>query len=327
MTTLPAVTRRTLITSGLAATVAAPALLRTGPLRAQDALVPKPAFPSVYPRRFGDGLLMAIADGYVTLPTAFVGGLTEAEVAADQAAAYAPDPASITAPVTCHILQLGDRQVMIDSGAGTSFGPTTGRLAETLAVLGIDPAGITDVLLTHLHPDHVGGLLGAEGPVFPNATIHLDAAELAWWTDPAQPATAPDLVKPFFQVAQGFAASYRDHLQTFNGEAEVLPGIRSLALPGHTVGHRGYHLAAGSEELIVAGDAVVFAAFQFVHPEATSLADTDPAVAIATRRALLDRASSDRLLLAATHLPFPGFGHVERRGEAFAWVPEVWRLG
>jgi len=319
-------TRRALIATGIAATLAAPALLRAGPLRAQTAPTAVQTFPSVYPRRFGDGTLFAISDGYLTLPTSFVAGLSEAEIAADQAAAFSPDPATITAAVTCHILQTGDRRVMIDSGAGTSFGPTAGRLAETLKTLGIDPASITDVLLTHLHPDHVGGLLGTEGAAFANAMIHVDTAELAFWTDPAAESAAPDIAKPFFSVARAVATAYRDRLSPFSSEVEVVPGIHSVALPGHTVAHRGFHLAQGSDELIVAGDAVVFSAFQFVHPQATSIVDSDPALAVTTRRTLFDRVSADRLLIAATHLPFPGFGYVERKGEAYAWVPETWRL-
>lgn len=318
-------TRRALIGT-TAAALAAPALFRNQRALAQSATAPKAAYPSVYPRRFGSGTILAVSDGYVKLPTSFVTGLTEAEKAADQAAAYAPDPASIIATVTCHVLERGDRRILIDSGAGSSFGRTTGRLSETLRRLGINPASITDVVLTHLHPDHAGGLLAGEGKAFPDATLHVDAAELAYWTDETNAAQASELVRPFFPVAQAVASVYADALSPFSGEAEVLPGLRSLALPGHTVAHRGYHLGDGREELIIAGDAIVFAAFQFVHPDAASLADTDAALARATRRTLLDRAATDRLLIAGTHLPFPGFGHVERKGEAYAWIPEEWRL-
>lgn len=317
--------RRQLLTTGAGAVLAAPALFRAMPAQAQAA-VPV-ALPSIYPRPFGSGEILAIADGYVTLPTQFVGGLTEAELLADQVAAYAPDPASITAPVTCHVIRTGGRVILIDSGAGTSFGPTTGRLAAGLAAAGIDPASVTDILLTHLHPDHVGGLIPDGQIAFPNAAIHVDEAELAYWTDPSNATSAVDLVKPFFDVAAAAVSAYGERIQPF-GTSEILPGMRALPLPGHTPAHVGFEVSDGADILIVAGDAVVFAAFQFTHPQATSLADTDPAQAIETRRMLLDRAAVDRMVVAATHLPFPGFGHVEARSDgAYAWIPENWRLG
>ena len=121
-------------------------------------------------------------------------------------------------------------------------------------------------------------------------------------------------MQPFFARARATAAAYGDRLVPFSGDGEVVPGVTSLALPGHTLGHTGFRLASGGAEIVVFGDAVNSAAVQFDHPEAGLVFDTDAALAAATRAKLLDALAADRTLVAGTHLPFPGIGHVARAG-------------
>ena len=132
-------------------------------------------------------------------------------------------------------------------------------------------------------------------------------------------------MKPFFARAAATAAAYGDRVATFGADGEVLPGIASMALPGHTVGHTGFLLTSGDAGILVFGDAANSAAVQFTHPEAGIVFDTDPAQAAATRARLFDMLATDRTLVAGTHMPFPGIGHVARSGAAYAWVPEVWQ--
>lgn len=319
--------RRALLSAGAGLAAALPVLSRGVPAMADAATGPAP-LPSIYTRQFGAGQIWFIADGYVKLPTQVVGGLTAEQVLAAQTAAYAPDPASIIAPVTSQVLRLGDRTVLIDAGAGVSFGPTLGRLPAALAAAGIAPDSVTDVLVSHFHPDHVGGLIPAGGPAFPNATVHVPDADRAFWGDPSNATKVIDAAKPWFDTAGAVLKAYGDRIQTFTGEADLLPGVRALPMPGHTPGHSGFALSDGKESLLVCGDAAVLQAFQFTHPAAFSVIDFDAEQAIATRRALFDRAATDRLLIAATHLDFPGVGHVEAGPVgSFAWVPEPWRLG
>ena len=119
--------------------------------------------------------------------------------------------------------------------------------------------------------------------------------------------------QPFFARARATAAAYGDRLVPFSGDGEVIPGVTSLALPGHTAGHTGFRLASGGAEIVVFGDAVNSAAVQFSHPEAGLVFDTDAALAAETRAKLLDVLAADGTLVAGTHLPFPGIGHVARR--------------
>jgi glyoxylase-like metal-dependent hydrolase (beta-lactamase superfamily II) len=128
-----------------------------------------------------------------------------------------------------------------------------------------------------------------------------------------------------FARAAATAAAYGERIVPFGADGEVAAGISSLALPGHTVGHVGYRVDAGGGGIIVFGDAVNSSAVQFTHPEAGLVFDTDPAQAAATRARFFDMVASDRTLVAGTHMPFPGLGHVARSGDAYAWVPEEWQ--
>jgi glyoxylase-like metal-dependent hydrolase (beta-lactamase superfamily II) len=178
-----------------------------------------------------------------------------------------------------------------------------------------------------MHGDHIGGFLPGDAATFPNATVHVNEADLAFWTDEAIAAQAPAEFQGMFTLARAVAAAYGERLQPFSGETEVAPGVTSLPLPGHTVGHNGFRLASGDHQVIVFGDAVNSAAVQFAHPGAGLIFDTDPALAAETRARFFDMLATDRTLVAGTHMPFPGLGHVARSGGAYAWVPEEWHYG
>jgi glyoxylase-like metal-dependent hydrolase (beta-lactamase superfamily II) len=310
------------VLAGAAAALATPRLLTVTGAWAQES--PAPVAPLVYPRKVGELEVAAISDGYIEFAGLPLVNIDEQEMKAALTAAFIDPAAPIRLGVTAHLVRGGGRTVLIDTGAADTFGTTLGRLPAALAALGVQPADVQAVLLTHMHPDHLGGLLAGDAPALPNATVHVDETDLAFWTDEATAAQAPKDFQPFFARARATATAYGDRIQPFAGETELLPGVTSVPLPGHTVGHTGFRLAAGDDEIIVFGDTAHSSAVQFAHPEASFAFDTDPAQAAESRKRFFDMVTTNRTLVACTHLPFPGVGHVARAGDAYAWVPEHW---
>jgi glyoxylase-like metal-dependent hydrolase (beta-lactamase superfamily II) len=225
------------------------------------------------------------------------------------------------------LVNTGDKLILVDSGTSNGFGPTAGRMAKNLAAAGVDPATIDMVILTHLHPDHVAGLLTPDKKIaFPNATVHVDEGEYAFWTSAELAEKAPDGLKPLFALARNTIKPYADagKVERFKDGAEFAPGIAASAAPGHTVGHTMVRLSSGRNELLLWGDIVHNAALQFPTPDRAISYDTDQAMAIATRKRVFDMTATDRLLIAGAHLPFPGLGHVARAATGYAYMPVEW---
>ncbi len=310
--------RRGLLSTGTAAAVAAwlP--------RLADARAPLAGgqVPGAYRVKVGDLEVTALLDGFIDLGRDLFPGADAAQADALLEAAFLPKQPAIRSPVNAYAVNSGERLVLIDTGAATAMGPGFGLLPNGLQAAGIDPATIDTVLLTHLHPDHVNGLLTPEGvAAFPNAEVLLSEAEAAFWLDESVLGRAPAEVKPYFEMAQRAMKPYADRTRTFAPGGDAVPGITSVAAPGHTPGHTAYQLDSGGAQLLVWGDIVHAAALQFTHPEWAIAFDTDQAQAIDTRRRLLDGVATDRVAIAGMHLPFPGLGHVARDGEAYDFVP------
>jgi glyoxylase-like metal-dependent hydrolase (beta-lactamase superfamily II) len=329
----PVLNRRTALSLGLFGGVV-PAVLGTGVLAGLSGATPAAAETpmgfagtAVYTRPFGSGRIVTISDGVFALDLSLVTNLPPAELESALASSYLPKAGPIPLPIAVHLIQLADRTLLVDAGAGGAFGPSSGRLGAALAAGGVPADTITDLFVSHLHPDHIGGLMSGSDIVFPNAQLHLPEADIGYWADEANGNAAPDAFKPFFALARAVVASYGDRVVRYSGEVDLGGGVRGIPLHGHTVGHSGLHLSDGGDEVLICGDAVAIAAYQFTHPEAGIAFDMDGQKAAETRKALLSRAAADRVLVAATHLPFPGFGHVEQKGDAFAWVPEEWKMG
>lgn len=314
-------TRRHLMLSAAGAAVALPFLGR-GLAFAQEAA---PAMlPLTHTRALGPMTVTTISDGHFDFTQDLIVNLDDAAYRSALNGAYLDPAQPIRVPVSVHLIRNGDQLTLVDAGGGSSFGPTTGRLAASLDALGVTPDQITRVVMTHLHPDHAGGLVSDAGAVFANASLHVHQDELAFWTDGAAASAAPADFQPFFDLARTMRDAYGDRVQTFAGEADLGGGVTTMALPGHTPGHSGLRLSDGDAQMIILGDAAALAALQFRHPDAGIAFDIDPGQAATTRRNLLQMVTADRIAVAGTHLPFPGIGHVEVRGDAFAWVPEDW---
>src|SRR6202011_753137 len=226
------------------------------------------------------------------------------------------------------VVRSGGRTILIDAGMGAEFPdlPRAGLWAQRLEAAGIDLASVTDVVLTHMHMDHVGGLLadGVRDRLRPDLRVHLAAAEAEFWASPycsrvSMPPGFPDALR---RTAKRFLNEYRSQMRTFEMEYEVAPGVVVRRTGGHTPGHSVVRLASGGDRLTFAGDAVVIVGVG--HTEWYNGFEHDPEEAARVRIRLLRELAATGEPLVATHLSFPSVCHVAGAGDAFRWVPAVW---
>lgn len=279
--------------------------------------------PGYYRQMIGAFEVTALYDGQITLDGKLLKNTTPEQTQKLLAKMFRTNPTPTA--VIAFLVNTGNKLVLVDTGAAKVFGPTLGHVLSNLKAAGYDPAQVDTVLLTHLHGDHVGGLLGPDGqPAFPNAQVYAAKADADFWLSPASLASAPEDKKMFFKAPQDATAPYikAGHFKTFEGTEEIQPGIKPVSEHGHTPGHTGYLLESKGQKLLVWGDVVHNAAVQFPQPKVTIEFDSDQAKALATRMKLFNWTAKDALLVAGAHLPFPGIGHVRADGKnSYTWVP------
>ena len=279
--------------------------------------------PGIHHKAIGDMLVTALNDGMFegsfAMLSAFETGTAE-QMHRDRFRAAPPRLA-----VNSFLIQTDAKTILVDAGCGGVFGPDLGNLAGNLAALGIKPGDVDTVLCTHLHPDHVGGLVdGAGQAVFPNAELVVHANDHIFWGDDATLAGAKsDQDKGFVTLARTTIAAYADRTRLLAG-GDAVPGVSIVPAPGHTPGHSGWLVSSGNAALLIWGDIVHMPGIQFARPDAGMGFDIDGVQAIATRQRIMDMTATDRLLVAGMHLDFPCFGHVARAAEGYAFVPDVW---
>ena len=215
------------------------------------------------------------------------------------------------------VLRKGNDIILVDTGSGTKLQPTAGKLLENLKAAGIDPATVTKVILTHGHPDHVWGTTDASGAFyFPNAAYHVGAAEWNFWTDPDLLGKMPAEMGDFVKGAQREFAAVKDKVTMIKPGDDVVSGVRALDTAGHTPGHLSFEVAGG-EGLIITADAALNEVIFFEHPEWKFAFDSIPDLAIQNRKALIDRAATDKIKLLGYHWASPGVGFAERKDSAY----------
>jgi glyoxylase-like metal-dependent hydrolase (beta-lactamase superfamily II) len=214
--------------------------------------------------------------------------------------------------VNAFLIELDDRLLLVDAGTGEVLGPKLGKLPSSLNAIGLTPEDITDVLLTHVHPDHSGGLTVGGRKIYPNAKIHVDKRELDFWASPENAARATGHAADWFKVA----------VVTHDGESELFPGLRQEPAYGHTPGQVTYVLESGGEKLAFWGDIINVPDVQFEEPTVSITFDIDEDEATATRVSSMSDAAENGYLVAMPHAHFPGVGHVQRiGGDHFQWIP------
>ena len=284
--------------------------------------------PSRYALKVGEIDVMVISDGVLSLPSAMLGHNVNAAVRA----AWLEDmflPTDVLEwALNAVVVRSGGRTILIDAGMGMEFPdlPRSGKLAQRLKAAGIDLASVTDVVLTHMHMDHCGGLLadGVKERLRPDLRVHVAAAEAEFWEAPdfsrvSMPPGFPDALR---RTGKNFLKEYHSRLRTFENEYEVTPGVVVQRTGGHTPGHSVVRLASGGDRLTFAGDAVFQVGFE--HPDWYNGFEHDPEEAARVRVRLLRELAANRESLVATHLSFSSVCHVAVDGDVFRWVPGPW---
>lgn len=317
--------RNLLLSSALALTAAISA-----PAMADMAAIPTAAYQQVadrYSFPLGTLQITALSDGTVPqdLYKLMIGpSRSDIDGLLDKAFLANPVEASINA----FMIQDGIRTILVDTGSGDLFGPGNGgKLFDSLAAVGVKPDDVTDILITHIHTDHTGGLVRGGKPSFPNATIHVGAPDLDFFLDRSNAAKTGYADQYFDEAIQTIGVYKKlDKVRTFGDNQTILPGIVTSLHPGHTPGSAFFTVTSAGQSIVFIGDVIHVAAVQFPEPNVTILYDVKPEQAASARLAAFTDLATKRLLVAAPHLPFPGIGHISAEGKAaFGWHPVEYR--
>lgn len=268
------------------------------------------------------------------------------DVGAPQPLALNAKPAEVTRALTaagqpadkvglhCNslLVDTGRELVLVDPGSGTLFGPALGKLAQNLRNAGVAPEAIDRIIISHAHPDHIWGTVDAAfRAAFPKAQLHLPATEASFWTasnvSMGDNKFPPETKQMIIANTQKVLASWKDRIVTFKAGDEVVPGVRSIATPGHTPGHVSLRFdGGGGNQLVYTADVVHHHVTGLLHPDWTPLFDQDAEQAKTTRKKLLAGLAAEKARVLVYHFPFPGIGRVIPANAAgsFAWAPEMW---
>ena len=282
----------------------------------------KASAPGYFRMMLGDFEVTALSDGTVALPMdKLLTNTTPGKI--DKALAKSFLKVPVETSVNGYLINTGSKLVLVDTGAAGLFGPTLGKLVDNLKAAGYTPDQVDAVVITHMHPDHAGGLMNGDKLVFPNATVHADQHDADFWLSQANLDKAPKDAKGFFQGAMASLNPYiaAGKFKPFNGNTDLLPGIKALASPGHTPGHSTYVVESQGQKMALWGDLMHVAAVQFADPSVTIQFDVDSKAAAAQRKKAYADAAKQGYWVAAAHLSFPGIGHLRKDGKGYVFVP------
>ncbi len=314
----PELSRRAVL-SGLAAAAAsglAQPALAIGPMANVQV-------PAAYRFKLGGFECTVVSDGPLKLGTftaEMFKGITQERIDEILAANFL-DKSNFTVDQNALVVNTGGKLVLIDTGMGFRkvYGPRTGHLLSNLRAVGIDPASIDIVALSHGHPDHVWGLVGEDGkPNFPNAQIYITQADLEYWTDEAK--LSDPALGHYIGPIRDALLPFRDRMVFLKDGQELVPGVQALSTPGHTVGHTSFVISSQGSSLVNIADLGHQPALQMQNPRAEFARDTDPKQGATTRVRVFDMVAAQKIPIIAYHFPWPGIGHVAKRGDRYHYV-------
>jgi glyoxylase-like metal-dependent hydrolase (beta-lactamase superfamily II) len=278
--------------------------------------------PGYYRMNLGEFEVTALSDGTFQAPLdKLLTNTTPAKTDKALAAAFLKNP--VETSVNAYLINTGTKLVLIDTGAGGYFGPTLGNLLVAFKASGYSPEQVDEIYITHMHPDHIGALLSGGKIAFPNAIVRADKRESDFWVSQEHLDAAPKDNKDFFKDAIEALTPYiaAGKFKPFDGDTELVPGVKALASRGHTPGHTTYIVESQGQKLALWGDLIHAAAVQFPSPSVTIAFDADSKAAAVQREKAFVDATKNGYWVAAAHLPFPGIGHLRASGTGYTWVP------
>jgi glyoxylase-like metal-dependent hydrolase (beta-lactamase superfamily II) len=307
---------------GLVGAAAAMAMALGGMLSAQaGAPMVTTQAPGYYRVMVGDFEVTTLLDGTMMIPIkGLLNDITPAQLEHSLARDFLKDPVELS--VNAFLINTGPKLVLVDTGMGGGM-EGTGHLLENLRAAGYEPSQVDEIYITHMHGDHISGLTVKGERAFPNALVRASRQDADYWLSPQKLAAAPADAKESFQHAQEVFAPYikAGKFSPFDGDVELVPGVRAVATHGHTPGHTCYLIESRGQRMLFVGDLLHVASVQFANPAITLKFDTDIAAARTQRQRIFREAAANGEWIAAAHLPFPGLGHIRPEGKAYAFVP------
>jgi glyoxylase-like metal-dependent hydrolase (beta-lactamase superfamily II) len=313
--------RRAVVT-GAAAAIA----LAGAPARAAAPIAGK-QHAGLYRTKLGSYELTALYDGtwFRKIDDKFVRNAGAAEVDKALTDSFL-QPGIVPTSFTALLVNTGSKLILIDAGTAGQLGPTTGHMLAALAAAGVQPSQIDTILISHFHPDHINGIKDKDGwPVFENAEILVPAPEWAHWMDDARMNAAPEAARSSFLNARRIFRDIAREVKRFEPGKEVAPGITSIAAYGHTPGHTAYAVTSGNQSILALGDTTNHPWLFARNPHWQGVFDTDGNMAVETRKRMLDRAATDKMLVQGYHFPFPASGYIVKTATGYEVVPVMWQ--
>ncbi|MBI2726541.1 MAG: MBL fold metallo-hydrolase [Polaromonas sp.] len=278
--------------------------------------------PGYYRMMLGDFEVTALLDGTLDLPVnRLLNHIEGPEVDKVLAAQSLKSP--LETSYNAYLVNTGEKLVLIDTGAGNLLGPTLGNMLQNLKAAGYSPEQVDEVYLTHMHNDHMGGLMTGGQRAFPNAILRADKGDADHWFSAEEMEKARPGQKMFFTGAQASVSPYMKagKFSAFEGNSMLAKGIRSVVTRGHTPGHSVYVVESKGQKMVILGDMMHVAAIQFERPVVGIQFDSDSNVASVQRASLYEQAANDQAIFAASHVSFPGLGRVRKNGTGYVWLP------
>lgn len=287
----------------------------------------KTSAPAYYRMMLGDFEITVLSDGIFPVPVEKVmTNTTTAKVRSQLDKYYLNTPLDFS--INAYLVNTGSKLVLIDTGTGGNFGPTAGMLLANLKAAGYRPEQVDEIYITHMHGDHIGGLTVDGKAAFPNAVVRADKHDADFWLSQANMDKAPEEGKSWFKIAMTSFDPYikAGHFKPFDGDTDLVPGVKALVRYGHTPGHSTYMVESKGKKLLLWGDLMHVAAVQFDHPEVTIQFDTDSKAAAAERKKVFADAAKQGYMIGGAHISFPGLGYLHEEGKEYRWIPVNYTL-